>query len=209
MSCGYYWCWGRLRRNRLGILLQIGAASRTDGERNDKRPSYAFPVAHSSHCVAILFPALHLFFLLMLVCILLLRVGGFLFWSSTVCTIFVLNLICGFPSVLYIYIAGSILKRERCCCSCDAFQWKRVSKSFCWIQYLIEYPIYKIKIFSLCPDSRSLTRAGKTFYFPLSPGFSFSLRAFLICSHVLFSELKCLQGWRILNSCKSSGFRSF
>jgi len=54
MSCGYYWCWGRLRRNRLGILLQIGAASLTDGERNDKRPSYAFPVAHSAHCVAIL-----------------------------------------------------------------------------------------------------------------------------------------------------------
>jgi hypothetical protein len=55
MSCGYYWCWGRLRRTRLGILLQIGAASLTDGERNDKRPSYAFPVAHSAHCIAILF----------------------------------------------------------------------------------------------------------------------------------------------------------
>jgi hypothetical protein len=135
MSCGYYWCWVRLRRNRLGILLQIGAASLTDGERNDKRPCFAFPVAHSAHCIAILFLALHLFFLLMLVCILLLRVGGFLFRSSIVCTIFVLNLICGFPSVLYIYTTGSILKRERCCCSCDVFQWRRVSKSFCWIQY--------------------------------------------------------------------------
>lgn len=113
MSCGYYWCWGRLRRNRLGILLQIGAASRTDGERNDNRPSYAFPVAHSAHCVAILFPALHLFFLLMLVCILLLRVGGFLFWSSTVCSIFVLNFDLRFSQrVVHIYHGFNIEERE-------------------------------------------------------------------------------------------------